>query len=523
MTDVTETAGRSPGTHPAGPDQPAAPPANVAGIPTQTRTTTQQTGVPAHGTGAAPATGAPAGSSRTGGSSGRVALTVLLFGQFMAVLDVSIVNVALPTLRADLKTSDSGLQLVVAGYILSYAVLLITGARLGGIVGHRRTFLTGLGVFTLASLACGLAPTSGSLIVFRFVQGAGAALMTPQVMSIIQRNFTGAARARALGLYTAVVAGGVVVGQAAGGLLVSADIAGYDWRPVFLLNVPIGAVLLAAGPRVLPKDHHRAGGSLDVPGLLALTPAVLLIVLPLILGHDEGWPAWCVASLIAGVVLFGAFIAVERRVAARGGRPLISPRMLRVPALVPATAALIFGGGSWGAFLFTTTLHLQGQLRMTPLRSGLAFVPCIAAFALVSLTWQRFPAAWHRWMVPAGFALAAGSYVAIGPLAGGGAAYETITGAIGLGLGVLPIVITLALEHVPLELAPDASGLLLTVMQLGQVIGVATIGTLFLTVTDNSHSTRHAEYSTGWALAGAAAVSTVTAIVLAQRRKVIVA
>jgi MFS family permease len=319
MTPAIETAGERPGTPPPGLDHADATPASVAGIPTQP-------GAP----GRLPAAPAPAPVPTRAGSGGRLALALLLLGQFMAILDVSIVNVALPTLRTDLHTSDSGLQLVVAGYILSYAVLLITGARLGGILGHRRTFLTGLAVFTVASLACGLAPGSGSLIAFRFVQGAGAALMTPQVMSLIQRTFTGAARARALGLFTAVVAGGVV-GQAAGGLLVSADIAGTGWRPVFLLNVPIGVALLIAGPRSLPRDHGERGEGLDIPGLLVMSPAVLLVVLPLILGHDEGWPAWCVISIIAGVALFGPFIAVERRIAAQRRRPLISGQVLRVP------------------------------------------------------------------------------------------------------------------------------------------------------------------------------------------------
>lgn len=511
MTQAIETAGGRPGTSPPDLDQADLQPASVAGIPIQPGTSGRRPAGPAS------SNPTPDGHTRPGGG-GRLALALLLLGQFMAILDVSIVNVALPTLRTDLHTSDSGLQLVVAGYILSYAVLLITGARLGGILGHRRTFLVGLSVFTVASLACGLAPGSGSLIAFRFVQGAGAALMTPQVMSLIQRTFTGAARARALGLFTAVVAGGVVVGQAAGGLLVSANIAGSGWRPVFLLNVPIGIALLAAAPRSIPADHGDRGQRLDIPGLLVMSPAVLLVVLPLILGHDEGWPAWCIVSIIAGIALFGAFVAVERRVAASGRRPLISGQVLRVPGLLPAIGVLLLAPATWGAFLFTTTLHLQGDLAMSPVRSGLAFVPCIAAFALVSLTWQRLPAAWHRWLVPAGFALAAVSYLGIGPLAGGGARYEVVTGLVGLGLGVMPIIMTVALEHVPFEVAPDASGLLLTVMQLGQVIGVATIGTVFLTVTDSQHSTRQAEYPTGYALAAATALAAVTAVILARRR-----
>ncbi|WP_067886100.1 MFS transporter [Actinomadura chibensis] len=454
---------------------------------------------------------------------GGLALAVILLGQFMSILDVSIVNVALPTMRADLHASGAGLQLVVAGYIISYAVLLITGARLGDIAGHRRMYHIGLVSFTVASLACGLAPTTGTLVVFRFLQGVGAALLTPQVMSMIQRNFTGAARARALGVYSAVIAGGVVVGQAAGGLLVSADLLGTGWRTVFLVNVPIGVALLLASPRVLPADDvpprtASVREELDLPGLLTLAPAVLLFVVPLIMGHELGWPLWGWASLAASAVLLAAFVAVERRVAATGGRPLISPRVLRAPLLVPACVAMVFGPGSWGSFLFTTTLHLQGDLRLSPVESGLAFVPCVAAFALVGLNWQRLPARWHRPAVPAGFAIAAAGYLCVGPLAGGGLPYELLTVVIGFGLGVMPIIMTVALRHVAPEDAADASGLLLTLTQIAQVVGIATIGTLFLTLAESGASTRHAEYGTGWALAGAALLGAVCALRLARGR-----
>ncbi|WP_207709939.1 MFS transporter [Actinomadura macrotermitis] len=449
---------------------------------------------------------------------GTTLLAVILLGQFMAILDVSIVNVALPTLRTDLHASGAGLQLVIAGYIISYAVLLVTGARLGDLAGHRRMFLLGLAVFTAASLACGLAPGSGSLIGFRLVQGAGAALMTPQVMSLIQHHFTGPARVRALGVYSSVIAGGVVAGQVAGGLLVSADLFGAGWRTVFLVNVPIGLVLLAAGPRVLPRGERRTGGGLDLPGVLTLTPAVLLFVVPLVLGHELGWPAWGWASLAASVVLFAAFVVVERRVARGGGRPLLSPRVLRAPGVAAAAAGLLLGPCTWSAFLFTTTLHLQGDLRFGPLGSGLMFVPCVAAFALVGLNWQRLPARWHRRLVPAGFAVAASGYLVIGPVADGGVLYETVTAVIGAGLGVLPIAMTVALANVPAEDAADGSGLLLTVMQLGQVAGVATIGTLFLVLAEGGGSTRHAEYGTGWALAATALVASAATLLAVRRR-----
>src|SRR6201981_2155402 len=185
----------------------------------------------------------PARPSERPARSPWAALAVVLTGQFMAVLDASVVNVAAPSIHASLHTSGAGLQLVIAGYVITYAVLLVHGARVGAILGPRRMFLAGLATFTLASLGCGLATSTTVLVTLRFVQGAGAAAMIPQVLSLIQRSLPGPARARPMRLYAAVLAGGAVAGQVVGGLLVSADLWGSSWRPVFLLNVPIGAVL----------------------------------------------------------------------------------------------------------------------------------------------------------------------------------------------------------------------------------------------------------------------------------------
>ncbi len=186
-------------------------------------------------------------------------LAVLLAALFMALLDVFIVNVAAPTIGTELHASGADLQLVIAGYTITYSVLLITGARLGDRLGHARVHLAGLALFTAASLACGLAQGSTELIVFRLIQGSGSALMIPQVLSLIQRHFVGEARMRALGVYSAVIARcGAAAGQILGGVLVSADLFGTSWRPVFLVNVPVGVVLLVLGRRVLPRDAGRS-------------------------------------------------------------------------------------------------------------------------------------------------------------------------------------------------------------------------------------------------------------------------
>jgi MFS family permease len=277
---------------------------------------------------------ADAAAERAAGASWLM-LVVLLAGQFMALLDVTIVNVAMPTIGQSLHASGAELQLVVAEYTVSYAMLLITGARLGDIAGRRRMFMFGTGLFTLASLTCGLAPDIGVLIAARFVQGAGAAAMMPQIMSVIQVRFSGAARARALSAYTAVLSSGFVAGQVIGGVLVSANLFGTSWRPVFLVNVPIGLAVLALVPRVVPADSPAGARRLDLAGLAVAVPAVFLIVLPLMLGHQENWPAWVLACIALGCLLVAVFLYTERTVASRGGDPLLSLAVFRSPGCSP--------------------------------------------------------------------------------------------------------------------------------------------------------------------------------------------
>src|SRR5580693_6567422 len=405
-----------------------------------------------------------------------VLLAIVLTGQFMAVLDASVVNVAAPAIHADLHASGAGLQLVIAGYVITYAVLLVTGARLGDIVGHRRMFLAGLALFTVASLGCGLATSTGMLVALRFIQGAGAAAMIPQVLSLIQRTFTGTSRAGAMRLYAAVIAGGAVAGQIVGGLLVTANLFGSGWRAVFLINVPIGVALLATGGRLLPHGARDQGRGLDPVGLALLTPAAVALVLPLVLGQPEHWPVWGWICLAASAVLFGLFAVVERRLEARGGAPLIPGRVLSLPGVTLGVAALFVAMAVFGGFFFALALHLQGGLGDTPLRAGLIFAPSAATFALVSLNWQRLPRQWHGGLIIAGFAAyAAGLLCAAGLLHYLALA---LTGA-GMAAAFSPLM-TAVLMRVPVADAADATGVVVTVNQLALVIGVATFGTLYL-------------------------------------------
>lgn len=455
-------------------------------------------------------------------------LAIILMGQFMALLDVFIVNVAAPTIRTDLHASGAGLQLVIAGYSIAYAVLLITGARLGDLLGHRRLFMAGLALFTLSSLACGLAQNTGELIGFRFVQGTGSALMIPQVLSLLQLNFTGEARTRAMSVYSAVIASGAALGQSVGGVLVSADLFGTGWRPVFLVNVPIGLVMLVVAPRVLPKDsggapERRRG--LDLPGLVVLAAAVTLLTVPLVLGQEEGWPLWGWISLGLSVLLFALFMTLESRLTRRGGAPLVSTRVLRAPGMPRAVTVIALTMAVNAGFLFAVALHLQSGLGFSALRTGLTFAACAVTFGAVGLNWRRLPASWRPWLAPAGLLVAALSFAGLGLALrdgghGGAMLYITLlTLGAGLGFAFSPT-LTLALGKVAPQDAADASGLLATVTQLGQLLGVATLGTLFLNRLDLSgpHPSAHAYAVTSAALAAVALGASLVAVEWRRRR-----
>ncbi|MFI9325942.1 MFS transporter [Kitasatospora sp. NPDC052868] len=447
-------------------------------------------------------------------------LALILGGQFMAVLDASIVNVAVPTIRTDLHASGAALQLVIAGYTIAYAVLLITGSRLGARYGYSRLFQLGLAAFTATSLACGLAPTTGWLIAFRLLQGAGAALMVPQVMSLVQRTFTGQARVRALGLYSAVLAGGLAVGQVLGGVLVSADLFGAGWRPVFLVNVPIGLALLAAGSRLLPALPGDRSRGFDVPGLVVLGAALGLLVVPLVLGRELGWPGWCWAMVAAGGLLAVLFLLVERRIAGRGGQPLIAGRVLAAAGLRPAAGALFMIMAAFAGFMFAFALHQQSGLGYSALRAGLCSAPVAVGFGVASLHWHRLPGRLHGVLpVLAGCLLAPG-YLLLGVLLGGGAQIGAgglvLTAVLGLvaGCAYSPL-FARALGRVAPADAADASGVMVTVIQLGQVVGVALLGTVFLGEVDlpaTPGASGHALQVTLAVIAGALALAAAFAV-----------
>ncbi|HEX4360718.1 MAG TPA: MFS transporter [Pseudonocardia sp.] len=411
-------------------------------------------------------------------------LAVLLAGQFMANVDIAIVNIAVPSVAAEFTAPPGQVALLAAGYLVAFAVLLVTGARLGATYGQRRVFLVGLLGFTVASLAAGLAQGLGWLLLARVAQGASAALLVPQVLSGIQLHFTGRDRVRALGYYAIALSGGAVAGQVLGGVLISADLFGTGWRPIFLINVPLGVGLLVAGRRLLPETPRRPG-RLDWPGVATLAGAVLLLVLPLVLGPDRHWPAWTWLCLAASVPALLGFAAMQRRVAARGGRPLIAPALWRHRQVRLGLLAHGLTTATYFALLFVVALYLQQGLGRSPAYAGLAMVAWVAAFGLAGPVLPRLPARYLAAAPRVGCLILAGGYASVaGYLLGGGLAGAplfALLGVGGLGLGISANSLIGAMTSaIPDGYAADLSGVITTNAQLSGAIGVAVASTGYL-------------------------------------------
>jgi EmrB/QacA subfamily drug resistance transporter len=434
-------------------------------------------------------TSAPAGRAPSRPASRRSPLPVLMCGTFMIVLDFFVVNVALPSMQADLHASASAIEWVVAGYGLTCAVLLVTGGRLGDLYGRRLAFAAGLAVFVAASAACGFAPSAGILIAARVVQGIGAALVSPNVLSIIGAAFPGPARVRAITVYGLTMGLAAACGQLIGGILIQADVLGLAWRSVFLINVPVGLAALACTWRQVPESRvaRPAGGrGLDVTGMTLITLGLTALVLPLIEGVSQHWPAWTWASLAAAPVLLAAFAAHEARRARHGRAPLLDLGLLRQRALAAGLATqLAFWCGQASLFL-VLALYLQLGRGLGPLQSGLVVSIMAGAYLVASLRAPALSARYGRSLTAAGaLILAAGHGVlllAIAAVGVGGSVLWLAPGLllIGSGMGLcLTALNTSVLAHATPDTAGAISGAMSTTQQVGNALGVAVTGVIF--------------------------------------------
>ncbi|MGW1074099.1 MFS transporter [Streptomyces sp. NPDC002537] len=449
-----------------------------------------------------------------GGASPWRALSVVLTGAFMAVLDTFIVLVAAPAIRADLGASAADVQLVLAGYQLTYAIALITGARLGDLFGRKRMFMTGVGLFTLASVACAMAPGAGALIAARMCQGLGAAVLFPQVLSMIQVLVPAARRPRALGALGAVIGVSGAIGQLLGGVLVAAHLFGSSWRPVFWVNVPVGLLALGLAAVYVPESRAAGARRLDLGGAAVLTVALFLLVVPLIEGRERGWPTWTWGSLALAAVAFAVFGAVERRVEARGGAPLVRLRLLRERPFAVGMSLVVLAYAGINSCFLILSLTLQDGLGTSALGAAVVYVPFAAAFFATNLLSARL-ARYGLRALRAGALVTAAGYVAVIALGSAGdglrpweLALTLLPIGAGNGLLVPPLLGAVLSRVVPSE-AGTASGVLATGQQVGGAVGVAVTGVLYFGALDGAPRHDAAAY------AHALAVTTVFHLALA--------
>jgi len=413
-------------------------------------------------------------------------LAVVLSAAFLVALDFFVVNVSIPSIRADLHATFSQVQLVIASYGVTYAVLLISGGRLGDIYGRKRMFLWGVAGFTVTSLLCGLAPTPNLLILGRALQGIAGALLFPQVLSVIQVSFPVRERAKAFGLFGMIIGTASFSGNVLGGLVVSANLFGLKWRPTFLVNLPIGIITVLAAIRTVRESRSPKARKLDLGGVAILTGALVLLLYPLVEGREAGWPPWTYASLAAAVMLLVLFVLYEQGVTRRGGSPLVELSLFHDRAFVIGlfSGVCFFSGAA--AFFLISTIFLQNGLGYSARAAGLTFASFAAAFLGSSLASVRVQPKLGSRIINLGAALMiTGLSILLWLVRSRGIALTGLDLApalivYGTGQGfVMPTLISTILINIKGHDAGSASGVLTTVQQLSFATGVAVIGTVF--------------------------------------------
>ncbi|PZP25514.1 MFS transporter [Pseudomonas kuykendallii] len=442
-------------------------------------------------------TSAPAAAAAVATAPRRwLAFAVLLAGAFLPPLDFFIVNVALPSIRQGLGATPAQIEWVISAYAATYAVFLITGGRLGDLFGRRRVFLAGMAGFGLASLICGLAASPSVLIAGRVLQGLSAAAMAPQGLASIHALFPEHERSRALAVYGAALGFAAVLAQVLGGVLIAADVFGLQWRVIFLINLPIVALVFLAGIPFLPDTRSPTPASLDRLGVLLCALTLGLLVVPLVQGRELGWPWWLCLMLLGAPLVAVGFWRHEVALGRRGGTPLLSPQLARSPRLLAGlVGALFFYVVS--AFFLTFSVYLQDALGASPVVTGLMFVPFGVGFLVGPLTTPAAIRWFGRWVPALGMLLealgclvlslavdaaAAGERPALVPLILG-------VGLLGFGQGwALPTLIRSVIDRAPAGGSGMVSGLVNSALQISAALGVAVLGGLFYAVAAPAHN-----------------------------------
>jgi EmrB/QacA subfamily drug resistance transporter len=462
----------------------------------------------------------PADTGQAGYPRRWLAAIVLIVGALMDMIDVTIVNVALPSIQRDLHASATQLEWVVSGYMLAFAATLIIAGNLGDKFGRKRLFLSGAALFGLASLAAGLSGSGAELIAARVVQGAAAAAMAPQVLATFRVIFGRAERGKAFGVYGAMLGFASAIGLVLGGLLTGANLFGWEWRSVFYVNVPVAVAALIAGARLVPETKDPGARRPFVAGAVLLAGSLVAIVYPLLEGRQLAWPAWVwplMAAGVAGLVVLGL---IEARRTSTTVAPLLRAGLFRVPAFAAGMGVqLAFFAGMQGFFI-AFALWLQAGEHFSPLKAGLtavafsvgSFIAAPVAVPLAQKAGRRILAGGAVLMVAGigGVALAA-PHVGLN-----GSPWPIVPGLVvagaGLALLIIPLV-NVVLAAVPAEVAGGASGLFSTAQQLGGALGVALLGSVFFGYL-NGHSFEAALVHTAPYAMGAFALCGVLALLL---------
>jgi EmrB/QacA subfamily drug resistance transporter len=475
-------SGPSAGAHPLGggtslaPDAAGSAPAGAG--PTDARTGSASTD--------------PAPGSGTPDRRRWFALAIVMTAAFMDLVDVTIVNIAIPAIQRDEGASFSHIQWITAGYALAFAAGLITGGRLGDIHGRKRVFLIGIAGFTVASALCGLAVNPDMLVASRILQGATAALMVPQVLSIVHATFPAHERGKVFGLFGAVVGLGAVSGPLLGALLTQWNLFGLEWRPIFLINLPVGVLGLVLGRKFITESKAPQALKLDLVGVALVTGGLLMLLYPLTHGRELGWPMWGYASMVGAFAVFAALVAYERRKARQDGSPLVELSLFRVKSFAAGIAVQTVFGIGLGIFFLVWTLYMQIGLGWSPLRAGLTGVPfSIAVSVAASVSVQLLVPRFGRKVLQAGaLTMAAGVLLYIWEADHFGAdvtawqmALPLVFMGIGMGLIVAPLTDAI-LSEVPRQHAGSASGLINTVQQMGNALGLGLVSVVFFGVID---------------------------------------
>lgn len=413
-----------------------------------------------------------------------MALVILLTGAFLPPLDFFIVNVALPSIREDFRASASTMQLIISGYATTYAVMLITGGRLGDLYGRRNVFLAGIVGFAAASALCGFAWSPAALVAGRILQGFAAAIMAPQALASINAIFPDHEKSKALSFYALTFGVASMVGLFLGGALIALDILGLGWRAIFLINLPVIAVAAPSAFIMLRETRSERPSKLDLGGALLIAIALSALIAPLIEGREQGWPIWLILMLATSLPFFLLFWRHEKHLESTGRDPILAPSLLQNRGLMRGLLAALFFY-SLAAFWLIFSVYQQGGLGLTPFEAGLAILPAAVGFVLGPFASERILRVFGRFSAGAGMVLQAAGLFGTTALISNGLPQFLFAALflIGAGQGIaLPNLVKSIVQRVDRTQSGLASGLVNSMFQIGGALAAAIVGGLFFSI-----------------------------------------